>query len=200
MTLAKTFGFPVLAVALAGCVSVLPEPVIPDSLYRFSSADTFSNVSPVRLPASVFVPQPEGATLLLGKNIIFEDEDGGLSLLSSAQWSSSAGSMIQYALLDRLSAGTASDGALALGDWVSARADYNLQWHVRDLVVREDDVVASFEVMLINDQTGEVTGKFEVTRRDTYVGKSGEAGVRKLIEVVQGAIDEIASKLPDYMS
>ena len=141
MTLARTFGVSVLAIALAGCVSVLPEPVVPDSLYRFSSADTFSNVSPVHLPASVFVRQPEGATLLLGKNIIFEDEDGGLSLLSSAQWSSSAGSMIQYALLDRLSAGTSSDSAMALGDWVSARADYNLQWHVRDLVVREDDVI-----------------------------------------------------------
>ena len=63
-----------LPIILAGCVSVLPEPVVPDGLYRLTSAtNQIAASEPVSLPASLAVFEPSGSDLLLGRSLVFEE-------------------------------------------------------------------------------------------------------------------------------
>ena len=189
-----------LPIILAGCVSVLPEPVVPDGLYRLTSAtNQIAASEPVSLPASLAVFEPSGSDLLLGRSLVFEEADGALKLLSSAEWSEAASRQFQSAMIDRLSSPGNVDSPAVFSDRFGAVAKYELQWEIRDLVIRDDEAVVSLRGLISQFRSGEVRS-FEVTVRESYIGSPGVEGVKALIKGAREAVDGIAVQLPDLMN
>lgn len=196
----KTTVLSVMALSIAGCVSVLPEPVVPDALYRFTSTSQPMSGAPVTLPANIIVFEPEGSSLLLGRNIAYETSDGALSVLPEAEWTESASRLLQSALLDRLSLQSADSAGVAVDERLTLSAAYELHWTVRDLVIGEDDAVATARVEILNGRSGGIVGQTFITRREPYSGRADTEGTRALIRAARGVIDEIATELPGLMS
>tara|TARA_Y100000052_G_scaffold27554_1_gene36225 strand:- start:7539 stop:8156 length:618 start_codon:yes stop_codon:yes gene_type:complete len=198
--MSRRIMIPMFAMTVTGCVSVLPEPVTPDGLYRLTSAsDELKGDAPLELPGNITVFEPSGSNLLLSNSIVFEDETGALSLLSTAQWSDPVSRQLQSALIDRLTLRQAPESGLAFNDTVGAEGDFELQWEVRDLVLRSDEAVVSLRGVVSHFRTGQLA-PFSVTVRETYSGKAGEAGVPALIEATREAVDELAENLPKLMT
>ena len=190
---------PAFAVTVSGCVSVVPPPVTPEGLYRLNSAsDVKSGDARIDLPANITIFEPTGSNLLLGNSIVFEDETGALRLLSVAQWSDPVSRQLQSALIDRLTQLTSAGSGLALSDTMGASGEYELQWEVRDLVLKSDEAIVSLRGVVSHFKSGQIK-PFDVTVREAYVGKTGEAGVPALITATRQAVDQLARQLPDLM-
>ena len=83
--------------ALTACVSVLPEPEVPDGLYRFGAMTETYPVETV-----VAVREPEASRLFGGRVIASEDPAGALRLVRGVEWADSATRLMQVAVLDAL--------------------------------------------------------------------------------------------------
>ena len=189
----------IASLALSGCVSVLPEPRVPEGLYRLSSgAGEFAETDPVMLPASITVFEPAGAEILLGRSIVYEEPDGSLKLLSSAQWSDSSSRQLQSALLDRLTMNRPDDGAAALSDRLGAIADFELQWEIRDFVIRDSEAVISIRGLVSHFRSGKIR-PFDLALSEPYTGDPASAGVKALIKGSRDAVNQIALQLPALM-
>lgn len=187
------------AMMLAGCVSVLPEPVVPDSLYRLRSSELLTDGAPVRLPVSVVVFEPEGSSLLMGKGIVFEDESGTLSVMRKSQWSDYASRLLQNALMDRLSVRDPDSKGVALDERAGAFAPVELRWQVRDYFVRDSDAIVSLRVTVMTSRSREILGQYDVVKTEAFTGKPETEGVEALVRASRSAVDTVATDLPPYL-
>lgn len=191
----RFLGLTALCVAAAGCVSVLPEQVVPKGLYRLSSASEPESFDVGgQLSESVTIFEPTGSDLLLGKAIVFEDETGALSLIGAAKWSETLSRQLQSTLIDSLSAGSEEAGGYALNDRFGATTPFELQWEVKDLVIRSDEAVVSLRGLVSEFSTGHFT-PISVSLTKPYSGKADEAGVSALIAVTREAIGQFGTEL-----
>ena len=85
------------ACSLAACVSVLPEPKVPEGLYRFAPMETVYD-----LEDSVIVREPDASRLVAGRAIASEDSSGALRLVPNVEWTDSSTRLMQMAMLDAL--------------------------------------------------------------------------------------------------
>ncbi len=196
----KTLSLGLGILALAGCVSVLPEPVVPDALYRLNASAYEPSGEPVKLDYSVTVFEPEGSNLLLGKGIVYESNSGGLSLYKSVQWSDSSSIQLQSLLLDRLAHRTPDSDGMALSDRSAAFTPVEVRWQMRDFVVRDDEAVVSARVTIMTGRKRDVLAQFDVTEVQSYSGKPKEDGVLALIDASHQLVDEIALRLPPIIN
>lgn len=196
----RTAAFSLLALSLAGCVSVLPEPVVPDALYRFSSTARPVEGAPVLLTADVAVFEPEGSNLLLGRDIVFEGPGGELNVLARSEWSEPASRLLQAALLDRLSVRHPESTGVAVDERFSVTSAYELRWTIRDLVVGPDSAVITARVTLLEGSSGHVSGQTLIVMREPYTGRPDVEGTQALISAARTAVDSIAVQLPDLMN
>lgn len=181
---------------LSGCVSVLPEPVVPEALYRLRDSAGGAQGQPVSLPVNITVYEPDGSSLLLSRDIVFEEADGALSVVRDAQWSDPASRLLQALLLDRLFIQTPDSQGLALSDATGVLSPVDMRWQARDYMVRENEAVVAFRVTLLSGRTRKVLSQFEVRNSVPYIGKPNEEGVLALIEASRGAVDRLAMALP----
>ena len=98
------------ACSLAACVSVLPEPKVPQGLYRFAPVETVYD-----LDASVIIREPEASRLVAGRAIAAEDSAGALRLVPNVEWTDSSTRLMQMAMLDALE-GQGAGRAVPLDD------------------------------------------------------------------------------------
>ena len=190
-------GLTLLSLAVAGCVSVLPEPVVPKGLYRLSSANSSHGTGEIApLAQSITIFEPGGSDLLLGKAIVFEDEDGSLSLIAEAKWSDTLSRQLQATLIEALSgvSGDADQAGYALSDRFGATAPFELQWEVRDLVIQEDEAVVVLNGLVSEFSTGTFK-PVSATVRKSYVGSAESAGVAALIDASREAINELGKQV-----
>ena len=185
---------------LGACVTVLPEQVTPEGLYRLRPAPEDAGATPVNLPVNITVYEPEGSTLLLGSSIIFETGDGALSLMKQSQWSDTSSGQLQSLMLERLALTTPDSAGIALSDQSGALTPAELRWQVKDFVVRDGVAIASFRVTVMAARRRQILGQFDVTKEVGYTGKANIEGVQALIKASRGAVDQIALKLPEVMS
>lgn len=195
-------GLTLISVAVAGCVSVLPEPVVPKGLYRLSSShysDGASEIAPLAQSITIF--QPGGSDLLLGKAIVFEDADGSLSLIAEAKWSDTLSRQLQATLIEVLS-GT-SDGSgqsgYALSDRFGATTPFELQWEVRDMVIQDNEAVVVLSGLVSEFKTGTFK-PVAATVRKPYSGSAESAGVSALIDASREALNELGNQVSAAVS
>ncbi|HAO37073.1 MAG TPA: hypothetical protein DHV57_01870, partial [Hyphomonas sp.] len=108
------------ACSLAACVSVLPEPKVPQGLYRFAPMETTYD-----LDASVLIREPDASRLVAGRAIAAEDSSGALRLVPNVEWTDSSTRLMQMAMLDALQGQGAGK---AIAPETGASAPYELSW------------------------------------------------------------------------
>lgn len=185
---------------LSGCVSVLPEPIVPDALYRFSGGSGARAGTPIELPVSLTIFEPDGSALLMGSAIVFEGADGSLTLMKQARWSDDASRMLQSLMLDRLSIRTPESKGRAVGERSGVLTSTELRWQVKDFVVRETNAVASIRVTLLNGRKREILDQFDIEKTVDYTGKAHKEGVEALSEAARLAVDTVALALPEQLA
>lgn len=194
-----TWGLFLAPLLLTGCVSVLPEPVIPDGLYRLEPEEDIGPVEKITLPVDISIYEPDGPVLLLSENFVFEDDDGSLSLLKAAQWSDDAARLLQIRLLERLSKLSPDSEGVAVSERAGARTGAELRWQVQNFVIRDDSAVVKLQATVLSARRRTVIGQFPVVVKEPYSGQASREGVQALIRAARQAADEVAVKLPEYL-
>ncbi len=170
--------------ALSACVSVLPEPEIPDGLYRFGAMTETYSVETV-----VAVREPEASRLFGGRVIASEDSAGALRLVRGVEWADSATRLMQVAVLDALD----DDGAgVAVALETGARADYELVWRIEDFTLAGTLARCDLEATLVEAATRKVVAQTNVTSSASANASSAESRALALAEAGRACVAQVA--------
>jgi cholesterol transport system auxiliary component len=172
-------------VALAACVSVLPEPDAPDGLYRFGA---MTQTYPVE--AVVAVREPEASRLFGGRVIASEDAAGALRLVRGVEWADNATRLMQVAMLDALD----DKGAgVAVALETGARADYELVWRIEDFSLAGTEARCDLEATLVEANTRKVVAQTSVTSSASAAAASNASRALALAEAGRACVSEAAA-------
>jgi len=89
-----------LSVALAGCVSVLPDPKPADIVYRLDTAN--SPVQPAENAKIFRVDRPTAPSSLIRDEIVVSPDGRTLAVVQNANWSQSIPDLVQNSLMKEL--------------------------------------------------------------------------------------------------
>ena len=132
---------------MGGCVSVLPEPEVPNGLYRLGE------IAPsVSIDKNIIVREPEGSRVFAGRTIASESEDGVLRLMRGVEWAQPAARMLQIGLLDSFQ--TEGEG-VAIAKGVGAPGDLEIAWRMSDFAVAGTRAVCELQVTVLNGRNRE---------------------------------------------
>ncbi len=139
-----------LPLALGGCLSVLPEPVIPAALIALPADRAQTPSDPLR--ADVAVYPPDSSRAYSGVDIAVR-KDQEMVYLGNVRWVDTAPRLLQGAVVDALSA--AGGNGRAAPAQLGARTDYDVRWRIVDLSTsREAGAVhAEVEVSILDSAT-----------------------------------------------
>jgi len=180
----RSISFAAAFAALTACVSILPEPEVPDGLYRFGSmTETYS------VGADVAVREPEAARLFGGRVIASEDGAGALRLVRGVEWADNATRLMQVAVLDALD--EQGDG-VAVALETGARADYELVWRVEDFTLAGTLARCDVEATLVDAVTRKVVAQTNVSSSASADGSSNAARALALAEAGRACAGRVA--------
>lgn len=134
-------------VGLAGCVSLFPESVAPQALYRLGANDASATVD---LTKSILIRQPEAPRVLAGVDMTARDARGAIRLIEGVEWADRPPRLFQMSLLDHL--GSGGEGAAILPE-TGARADYELAWRISEFSLQGNVATARVELTLLEGRS-----------------------------------------------
>ncbi|MEL7039945.1 MAG: ABC-type transport auxiliary lipoprotein family protein [Pseudomonadota bacterium] len=140
--------------ALAGCVSVLPEPEAPDALYSINAEQRFTTLS-----HNLVIREPEAARLIAGQALVSEGADGGLRMIPGVEWSGPATRQIQMAMIDSFDPGAS---ASAFAPELGVLTDYELASRLSALHLREETAICQMVVNVISSRDRTLMARTEV--------------------------------------
>ncbi|MEM9571695.1 MAG: ABC-type transport auxiliary lipoprotein family protein [Pseudomonadota bacterium] len=158
------FSIALLTTALTACVSVLPEPEVPDALYKVDASAAHPG-----LTENIIVREPEAARLIAGQGMVSARDDGGLRLISGAEWAGPATRQIQFAMID--SFGPGADGH-ALAPELGAVAQYELASRIADLKLEGTRATCRMMVSVIRTTDRNLLARTEVSADSTARSRS----------------------------
>lgn len=172
------------AAALAGCVSVLPEPEAADALYRFGPMPATHQLSAV-----VSVREPDAPRLFGGRAIASQASDGSLRLVPGVEWADRATRMFQLSLLDAL--GSSANGA-AISASEARAGDYVLSWRISDFSLMGDTARCQLELTLIPETPEGSMAQTGITNTATASGRSASARAQAMAEAGRECVRQAA--------
>jgi ABC-type uncharacterized transport system auxiliary subunit len=121
------------AMALSGCISLLPEPPPPPALFVLEAGEV------QRLPGDtiaevVSVAPPQGQRAILGADLIWRTGDS-MAYVSQSQWTGRAQERLQTLLVQTLARQGRVRAAVESGD---AQSNYEVRWDVTSFEVVEN--------------------------------------------------------------
>jgi len=132
-----------LAVALGGCVSVLPTPVIPSALISLPADRARAPSDPLQADVAVYLP--ESSRAYSGADIAVRDNQE-LIYLADVRWSDTAPALLQGALVNSLS--KAQGPGKAVPGQLGARTDYDVRWRLIDMSTGKQTAPVRVEVQV----------------------------------------------------
>lgn len=181
----RSFCLAVCAVALTGCVSVLPEKEAPEALYRFGPMPNLHQIS-----SSILVREPEASRLFAGRAIAAEDDQGGLRLVRGVEWTDTATRMMQTALLDTLG-GTGA--GVAVGSTTGAPTDYELAWRISDFTLHGDTARCRLEATLLEGRSRNVIAQDTISTTAVALSKRNADRAKALTDAGRACISDIGA-------
>lgn len=141
----RIFSLALIAAALAtsGCVSILPEPMIPSALVSLPAERAKAPAKP--LLADVAVYPPESSRAFAGADIAVRS-DQELIYLGDVRWSDAAPQLLQGAVVNALSQAQ-GPGRAVLGQ-LGAEVDYDVRWRIVDLSAGRETLPVNVEVQV----------------------------------------------------
>ncbi|MEL6416923.1 MAG: ABC-type transport auxiliary lipoprotein family protein [Pseudomonadota bacterium] len=143
---------------LGACVSVLPEPTVPDALYRIEAQSQIDG-----LTHNLIVREPESPRLIGGQGMISEGADGGLRVVRGVEWSGPATRQIQLAMIDSFE--TSARGNALLPE-LGVLTEYELASELSLLRLNGETATCKMRVSLIATQDRSLVARTTVTAED----------------------------------
>ncbi len=180
----------VLATALAGCVSILPEPQIPLALISLPADRAQAPAD--QLQADVAVYPPDSTRAFSGVDIAVRNGQE-LVYLGDVRWADAAPRLLQGAVVDAL-ARAGGDGQ-AVTAQLAARVDYEVRWRVVDLSVGRETmpVQVAVEASLLDSQTRRVIAQGGFSASETPADSAPRARAAALAVAAQSVADQVAA-------
>ena len=147
----------VLALSLAGCVSVLPEPTAADALYRIDAPEMRQT-----LAQNLIIREPEAPQIVAGQALVSEDASGAIRLIPSVEWAGRSTRQLQLALVDSFSVD--GEGAAILPE-TGASAGFELSSRVQNFELRGSEAVCAISVALLEGRSRRLVEQGEVLVR-----------------------------------
>lgn len=178
------------ALALGGCVSVLPTPVIPSALISLPADRAATPSAP--LLADVAVYPPESSRAFAGSDIAVRD-DQELIYLGDVRWSDTAPALLQGALVNALSK-AAGPGRAAPGQ-LGARTDYDVRWRLIDMSAGKQaaPVRVEVQVSLMDSATRRIIAQKSFSAEGSPANGAPRARAAALALVAQKVADDVAA-------
>lgn len=129
--------------ALGGCVSVLPTPIIPSALISLPADRANAPATPLQADVAVFMP--EASRAYAGADIAVRDNQE-LIYLSDVRWSDNAPALLQSALVNSLS--KAQGPGRAVPGQLGAQTDYDVRWRLIDMSTGKQTAPVRVEVQV----------------------------------------------------
>ena len=180
------------ACSLAACVSVLPEPKVPQGLYRFAPAETIYD-----LEASLIIREPEASRLVAGRAIAAEDSAGALRLVPNVEWTDSSTRLMQMAMLDALEGQGAGK---AIAPETGASAAYELSWQMLDFTLSGTTGRCRVRATLLDGASWDVLEQTVVSATANAGGQSNADRARALAEAGRACVDDVAAFASQYIN
>ncbi len=180
------------ACSLAACVSVLPEPKVPQGLYRFAPMEVVQD-----LDASIIIREPDASRLVAGRAIAAEDSAGALRLVPNVEWTDSATRLMQMAMLDAL------DGqgeGKAFPPETGAVAAYELSWQVTDFTLSGTTGRCRVRATLLDGASRSVLDQTVVSASANAAGKSNADRAKALGEAGRACVSDVAAFVSQYIN
>lgn len=131
------------ALATSGCVSILPEPMIPSALVSLPAERAKAPAKPLLADVAVF--PPESSRAFAGADIAVRS-DQELIYLGDVRWSDAAPQLLQGAVVNALSQAQ-GPGRAVLGQ-LGAEVDYDVRWRIVDLSAGRETLPVRVEVQV----------------------------------------------------
>lgn len=179
----------VLPALLGACVNVIPQPETPEALYRFGPMESAHTLN-----ATLVVREPEASRLFSGRAIAVEDATGALRIVRGIQWTDSATSMMQSALLDTLGG---QGNHVAVPSDTGAPARYELAWRISDFTLRGDTARCRLEATLLEGRRRSVLSQTTVATSAVALNSSNPARAKALTDAGRACVSEVAAFVAD---
>ncbi|MEM1035591.1 MAG: ABC-type transport auxiliary lipoprotein family protein [Pseudomonadota bacterium] len=184
----STLTFGALALTLAGCVSVLPEPQSPDALYRIEAAST-----PRSVDATVIIREPEAPQIMSGRAMMREDSSGAIRLIPSVEWAGRSTRLMQLALVESF-VGEAGGAVLPES---GVQAAYELSTLLSTFGFQGNTAVCEGTVSLVDLKTRSILRQDRVNAR---IGDNGSGLAPTLKDASEACVEQIADFVETTMA
>jgi ABC-type uncharacterized transport system auxiliary subunit len=180
----------VSSAALAGCVSVLPVPMIPSALIALPAERATAPSSP--LLADVAVYPPESSRAFAGADIAVR-QDQELIYLNDVRWSDNAPSLLQGAVVNSLTKAGGPGRAAPSG--LGADVDYEVRWRIVDLSTGRETSPVRVEVQasLVDSSDRRMVAQQTFVAEGSPSDRAPRARAAALALVAQQVADEVAA-------
>lgn len=186
---AKVAALALASTILAGCVSVLPTPIIPSALISLPADRAVAPTDPLQADVAVFFP--ESTRAFASADIAVRDAQE-LIYLSDVRWADTAPALLQGAVVNSLTK-SGGPGRAAPGQ-LGAQTDYDLRWRLVDMSVGKGTAPVRIEVQASLMDSG--TRRMIAQQSFTAEGNPSEASARSraaaLAIVAQKVADDVA--------
>jgi ABC-type uncharacterized transport system auxiliary subunit len=176
--------------ALAGCLSVLPEPFIPSALIALPAERATAPTSPLR--ADVAVYPPEASRAFAGADIAVR-QDQEMVFLDDVRWSDNAPSLLQGAVVNALTkaGGPGRAAPAALG----ADVDFDVRWRIVDLSTGRDTspVRVEVQVSLVDSSSRRMVAQESFKAEGSPSDRAPRARAAVLALAAQQVADDVAA-------
>jgi ABC-type uncharacterized transport system auxiliary subunit len=179
----------VLATALGGCLSVLPEPQIPSALISLPADRAQAPADPLNADVSVY--PPDSTRAFAGVDIAVRT-DQEMVYLGDVRWVDSAPRLLQNAVVDSLA--KAGGAGRAVTAQIGARVDYEVRWRVIDFSTSRDagPVRVEVAVSLLDALTRRMVAQERFSATATPSDRAPRARAAALALAAQSVADEVA--------
>lgn len=182
----------VLAAVLAtsGCVSLLPEAMIPSALVSLPADRAKAPTAPLLADVAVF--PPESSRAFAGTDIAVRD-DQEMIYLGDVRWSDTGPQLLQGAVVNALSQAQ-GPGTAVLGQ-LGAEVDYDVRWRIIDLSAGRETAPVRVEVQvsIMDAETRRPIAQKSISAEGTPSDRAPRARAAALALAAQQAADQVAA-------
>lgn len=176
--------------SLAGCVSVLPEPVVPDALVSLPAERATAPAAPLKADVNVY--PPDASVAFAGLDMAVREQQE-IVYLKDMKWADAPTRLLQSAVVNALSAGQGPGRASAAQ--MGIRTDYDVRWRLVDLSVGKGSgaAIASAQVSVAGSKDRRIIAQKSFRAEATPVSDTARDRAAALALASQSLADQVAA-------
>ncbi|HVY83963.1 MAG TPA: ABC-type transport auxiliary lipoprotein family protein [Caulobacterales bacterium] len=167
----------VSALALSGCVSLLPKPGPAPRMFVLEAGQT-QRAEGAQLPVVIAISAPQGERALLGTDLVWRTGDQ-LAFVGQTQWAARSQDALQTMLVQTIARQGRVVAAVRAGE---ARADYEVRWDLLDFEIDDASMQARFSanVTLVNALSRRVIASQQIDAQAPVSSRSSSVAAESL--------------------